>query len=383
MSRRKRVIDTMEKNQSMMVDLAQWIYEHPEIGLEEFETSAHLCEVLRANGFEVEDKIEGMETAFRATKKNGTGPKIGIVAEYDALPGAGHACGHHLIASMSVAAALGLSSLLDDLKGEVVVLGTPSEETGDGKPFMIEKGYFEGIDVALMVHPNNKTAIYADWIAIGGIDFSFKGFPAHAGAAPHMGINALDAVVLFYNNINALRQQIKDGTRIHGIILEAGSAANIIPDSGRVRMEFRAKEQEYFDEVVVKAINCAKAAALATGCELEYHHFEPTCQGVLHNVALSEHFRKELEVLGIYDDGEYFTGSTDMGNVSQIIPAIHPLVKMVLSDANIHTQEFKADTCTAYAHENMHKAALAMALTGLKAWEDKAFLEKAWTEIKK
>ncbi|MEG0779195.1 MAG: M20 family metallopeptidase [Oscillospiraceae bacterium] len=380
MNHRESILSLIDEKTPQMQALSKWLYEHPEIGLQEFESAKKLCETLRELGFTVEEHLAGMETAFRATKKNGDGPRVAFVAEYDALPGNGHACGHHMIATMSVTAAMALASL--DLPGEVAVIGTPSEETGHGKPYLVEHGVFEGYDAALMIHPNNFTAVYADWIAIGGIDFHFKGVPAHAGSAPYLGVNALDAVVLFWNNISALRQQLKDGTRIHGIIVEAGSAANVIPDSGKVRMEFRAKEQAYFDVVVERAIHCAEAAALATGCTLEYEHYEPTCQGVNHNRVLTEQFKAYMEELGIQEDSRPMVGSTDMGNVSQLVPSIHPLLKVVDVDAAIHSPEFKVATMTPYAQEKMMVGAKILALTGLKVMEDKEFREKAMEELK-
>ena len=381
MRHREQVLSAIERNEAMVRELSTWLFEHPEIGLEERESAKKLCEVLREQGFEVEEGLAGMETAFRATKKNGDGPRVAFIAEYDALPGAGHACGHHLISAMTVAAALGAAQALPDTGGEVSVIGTPSEETGHGKPYLVDHGVFEGYDAALMAHPASCTVLTGEWIAIGGIDFHFTGRPAHAGATPYEGVNALDAVVVFYSAVNALRQQLKDGTRVHGIILEAGSAANIIPDSGRVRMEFRAKEQDYFDEVVAKVVNCAKGAALATGCQLEYHHYEPTCQGVKHNRTLVEQFRQELETFGVEDEGAALIGSTDMGNVSQVIPSIHPTVQIMCGGESLHTPEFKAGTRTDFAWERSMAGAKALALTGLKVLEDAAFREKARAEL--
>lgn len=383
MDRRQSVITAIDESRPLLDEVNHWLFEHPEIGLEEFESSKYLCQIMRKLGFEVEEHLCGMETAFRATKKNGSGPRIALMAEYDALPGAGHACGHHLIAAMCVGAAIGLGAVLDDgIAGEVTVIGSPSEETGHGKPYLVDHGAYDGFDIAMSVHPGPFTKLCVDWIAIGGIDFHFTGRPAHAGATPYEGVNALDAVVVFYSAVNALRQQLRDGTRVHGIILEAGSAANIIPDNGRVRMEFRAKEQAYFDEVVGRVVNCAKGAALATGCELEYHHYEPTCKGVLHNRTLVEEFQKEMEAFGIREDDEYFLGSTDVGNVSQIIPTIHPVIRITEQKCTLHTPEFKAATLQPLAQERMVEGAKIMALIGLRALEDPVFLKQAKAELK-
>lgn len=385
MSLKEQVLQGVDEKKDRILEVYHFLYEHPEISLQEFESSKKLAQVLREEGFEVEEHLEGMETAFRAVKKNGKGPKIALIAEYDALPGNGHACGHHMIASMSVGAALGLSKALESLNGEVAVIGTPGEETGHGKPYLVEHGVFDHYDMAMMIHPNSETNVFIEMIAIGGIDFTFIGKPAHAGAEPYKGVNALDAVVLFYNNLSVLRQQLRDGTRIHGIILEAGSAANIIPDRGKIRLEFRAKEQDYFDEVIAKAINCAKAAALATGCELEYEHFEPTCMGLKHNKVLANCFIQHMEEMGVYEPEEKSdmnSGSTDLGNVSQRIPTIHPMLKVSEGQESIHSQEFKEATLLPYAQDAMIKGAKMLALTGLDVLENPALLEKAWAELK-
>ena len=381
MDRREKIINAIDINAEKIRMICRYLYENPEIGLQEYKSSKKLASFLRDEGFEVEDEFCDMKTAFKATLKSGDGAKIALLAEYDALPGMGHACGHHMIASMSIAAALGLKSIISELGGEISVIGTPSEETGDGKARMAEAGVFDSYDAAMMIHPNSTTEIYPEMIAIGGIDFRFTGRAAHAGSSPYEGINALDAVVLFYNNINALRQQLKDGTRVHGIILEAGSAANIIPDNGRVRMEFRAKEQSYFDEVVGKCIKCAEAAALATGCTLKYHHFEPTCQGMKHNKVLGEQFKTIMEEFGIYEDERKAVGSSDIGNVSNKIPTIHPMLKICDEERNVHTAEFKEATMEPFAQETMIKGAKILALTGLKLAEDKNFLNKVKQEF--
>lgn len=382
MTNRECIISAIDGKAALLQDLSRWLFDHPEIGLEEFESSKHLCQVMRDLGFEVEEHLCGMETAFRATKKNGDGPRVALMAEYDALPGAGHACGHNMIASMCVGAAIGLGAVLDSgVPGEVTIIGSPSEETGHGKPYLVEHGAYDGFDAAMSIHPGAFTKVHLDWIAIGGIDFHFTGRPAHAGAAPYEGVNALDAVVVFYSAVNALRQQLKDGTRVHGIILEAGSATNIIPDSGRVRMEFRAKEQAYFDEVVEKVVNCARGAALATGCELEYHHYEPTCQGVLHNQTLGGQFAREMEAMGISEEPVAFTGSTDVGNVSQVVPTIHPVLRIMEGDCSLHTPEFRDATLQPMAMGRLLEGAKLLALTGLRVLEDADFRARARAEL--
>lgn len=372
---KQTVEDYIEEKREGLETLALWLYEHPEIAMQEKQSSAYVADYLRKQGFEVEEHLAGMETAFKAVKKNGNGPKIALLAEYDALPGIGHACGHHMIAAMSVGAALGLSKALETYEGEVAVFGTPAEETGEGKSFLVDQGVFEGYDIAMIIHPNGYTAMYPEMIAIGGMDFEFTGKPAHAGAYPYNGINALDSVVLLYNNINALRQQLKDGTRIHGIILEAGSAANVIPDKGRVRLEFRAKEQAYFDEVVGKVVNCAKAAALATGCTLEYDWFEPVCQGLTHNKALGGIMEGLMKEAGVYSESEIQGGSSDVGNVSQTLPTIHPMFCVTEKPFEVHTVEFKEATLLPFGRDRMVLGMKLMADTGLAILDNPKLLD--------
>lgn len=367
---RDKITGSLDQAADQLRELCQWLYEHPETSLQEYASADKIVLFLKQAGFEVEEKLCGMDTAFRAVKKKGEGPTIAFLAEYDALPGGGHACGHHLITGMSVGAALALAEALDTLPGTVCLYGTPGEETGHGKPYLIEHGAFAGVDAAMMIHPHSQTCVEPEIIAIGGIDFTFSGRASHAGATPFKGINALDAVVLLYNNVNALRQQLKDGTRIHGIILEAGSAANTIPDKGRVRLEFRAKEQDYFDEVVPKVVRCAEAAALATGCTLSWEHFEPTCMGLTSDKMLAGLYKAHMESLGIYEsDDKVMPGSSDVGNLSQVLPTIQPLLKTTECDDELHTPDFLASSIKPFAWERMLDGAKALALTGLSLLE--------------
>lgn len=352
-------------------DMKTFIFEHPEIALEERESSRYMCDYFARNGFEVERGIAGLETAFIAKKKNGSGRRVCLMAEYDALPGAGHACGHHLIGTACAGAAMGLAAALDaGLEGEVVVIGSPAEETGDGKPVLVDAGFYDGFDAAMSLHPSNANIFKPEWIAIGGIDFSFRGKASHAGSNPDLGVNALDALYLFYGGFSVLRQQLRDGSRIHGIIMNGGTAANIIPDFGSIRLEFRSPDPDYFNEIVQKVIRCAEGAALATGCELEYHHYEPTCHGVKHNETLLAEYASQMAEVGLYDDGTKIIGSTDVGNVSRVAPTIHPLFKIMDLDYNIHTPQFKDCAATDEAFDRMLVGSKVMAKTLLRVLED-------------
>jgi len=362
---KEKTEQAVEFYRDKILELSQYIYENPEIGLQEYKCSKKIVEMLLDEGFEVEYNFREMPTAFVARKKKGNGPKIAFMAEYDALLEIGNACGHHLIAAMSFGAAVSLAKALDEYEGEIILAGTPAEELGEGKPFLINKGVFDNIDVAMMIHPNNKTMFEVDVLAIGGIDFHFYGKATHAAAQPEMGVNALDAVILLFNNINALRQQLRSDARVHGIIIEAGSVANSIPDRSKVRLEMRAKDQKYFFELIEKVKKCAEAAALATGCRLEWNHFEPNCDSMTSNMNLLELFKKNTALYNIDENPSKEMGSTDMGNVSQVVPSIHPWLKMIEGDAGLHTKEFLEATASEYTNSRTILGAKLLALTGL------------------
>lgn len=356
---------TIELYREKILELSKYIYDNPEIGLQEFKCSKKIIQMLKEECFEVQCNFEEMPTAFVGRKMKGNGPKIAFIAEYDALPEIGNACGHNLIAAMSFGAAVALSKALDDYEGEIILAGSPAEELGEGKPFLIKKGVFDDVDVAMMIHPFNKTVHEVNVLAIAGIDFNFYGKAAHAAANPDKGINALDAAVLLYNNINALRQQLRDDARVHGIIIEAGSVANSIPDKSRVRLEMRAKDQKYFYELIEKVKRCAEAAALATGCRLEWNHFEPNCDSMTTNQSLLDIYKKNVEAFDIKIETTTESGSTDMGNLSQVVPSIHPWLKLIEGNANLHTEEFLSEMNSDYTKDRTIIGVKLLALTGL------------------
>lgn len=374
------ILNKIDEIKDEIIDLSMDIYNNPEIAMEEFESSKKLASYLRTKGFDVEEKLAGMDTAFRATKKNGEGPKIAICAEYDALP-YGHACGHHLIGTMSCAAGIGLAEALSEYAGEIAVIGTPAEEIGEGKPYLIDHNIFQYYDLAMMIHPFAETCIEPTISTIGGYDFTFIGKTSHAGAKPFDGINALDALVSFYNNVSVLRQQLKDGTRIHGIVLEGGSVVNSIPEKAVMRYEVRSEDMKYYHEVVDKVVNCAKAAALATGCELKYGPFERVCLGLKKNTTLANVFRSVMGEFNIEEHDQQNGGSTDMGDVSYTIPAIHPMVKFVENGADTHTLEFMNASIKPFAYNMLINGAKAMAMTGLEVLKNPAIVEKMKQEF--
>lgn len=367
--------------------ISTYIGENPELGHEEFKASAILTEALRGHGFSVETGTCGLPTAFTATFDSGKeGPEIGFMAEYDALPEVGHACGHNLIGTMGVAAGIGLSKVISETGGKVIVFGTPAEETKGGKVTMAEQGVFDSLDVAIMVHPYASYLQSGSSLAMDAIQFEFFGKPAHAAASPHEGINALDAVIQTFNSINALRQHIKSDARIHGIIKEGGKAANVVPDYAVAQFYVRAAKREYVNELVEKVKNCAQGAALQTGARVEHSFYEFSYDDMITNEHLSDTFTKELIALGV-DEAEIKSreegaGSLDMGNVSQVVPAIHPYIKICDEPYACHTHEFREAAMSGQAKEAMILGAKAMALTGYEVLTNPKLLEEIKAEFR-
>ncbi|HHW03497.1 MAG TPA: M20 family metallopeptidase [Thermoanaerobacterales bacterium] len=384
-SLKEKVVLLVDEIKNDIFEVADRIHENPELGNQEFKASKLLKEKIAEYGFSVRD-VTGLPTAFIATKKGAkTGPTIALLAEYDALPQLGHACGHNLIAAASFGAAAALGKLGDDLAGEVMLVGSPAEETDGAKVLLVEKGIFSGVDAAMMVHPGNKTTVYSTSLAMEAIEFTYTGKAAHAAAAPHMGINALDAVIMLFNGINALRQQLRSDVRIHGIITEGGKACNIIPDKAVARFYVRAGEKNYMLKVKEKVIACAKGAELATGAKLSYRNFELPFDNLVTNRTMADLFKQNLKEQGYDDisDEEEGIGSTDMGNVSQVVPAIHPHIAIAEPNVAPHSIEF----CQAAGSERGKKAALisakAMAMTAIDLVEKPELLNKAKEEFRK
>jgi amidohydrolase len=371
----RSVIDDLKPK---AVEMADHIFDNPELSQKEHESKRYLADILKENGFKVEEGVGGLETSFRAefdTKKKG--PALAFIAEYDALPKMGHACHHHIIAASSVGSAIAMSRMGSDLCGKIMCIGTPAEELMDAKGIMIKNGAFEGIDAALMFHGGCKNSTNLIVLAVDGLEFSYKGKAAHAAAAPHEGINALDAIIMLFNSVNALRQQLKQDVRIHGNVTKGGDAVNIIPESAAARFYIRSQQRRYLNEVVEKVKNCAKGAALQTGAELEISEFEDPGNDLLMNRALIEEFEKNLESLGEKLDPEPFLlGSSDIGNLSYKIPALHPMVKTAAEDCALHTDEFLKYGKSDVAHQGMLLGMKSIAMTGVRVLMDSDFLKK-------
>ncbi len=345
--------------------ISRWLYENPEVAYQEHESSRRLSEFLAHNGFEVTYPAHGLETAFEANVGS-EGPRVVICCEYDALPGVGHACGHNIIATSSVGAGVALAGVVGELGIRVTVLGTPAEEGGAGKIRLIDAGAFEDAAASMLIHPGIRNV--ADPRLLASRDFlvEYRGKEAHSAATPHEGVNALDAFVQAYNNVSTLRQQFETGDRVHGVIDEGGLAPNVVPAYTRSRWMVRADTAARLDVLARKVVNCFQAAATATGCEADITPADPHDDLVSHPV-LRDLFVSNTTALGremptFEQLGERTYASSDMGNVSHVVPSIHPSLK-IDTDAVNHQKEFAAATITPSGERALHDGALAMAHT--------------------
>ncbi len=348
--------------------LSEFIYDHPEIGLTEFESSKAHVDLLRKHDFEVEYPYLDFETAFRGTYDSGKpGPTIAYLSEYDALPEIGHGCGHNLLGTVNTGAGIALSKVIEEIGGRVIVLGTPAEENDGIKVDMAAANTFEDIDVAICSHPSDVNEASGASLAMDAIQFEFFGKTVHAAAAPWEGVNALDAAINLFTSINALRQQIKPTARIHGVISQGGVAANIIPDYTCCDFYVRADRKPYLRQLREKVINCAEAAAKSTGCEMKWNYYEKSYDDMITNSFLSDTFNDNAADQGIImkPAGEDTHGSLDTGNVSQVVPAIHPWYEITDGkQVGGHTREFRDCTKTEYAYQIMIKMVTALSSTG-------------------
>jgi amidohydrolase len=354
-----------------VLDLSHRLHAHPELGFEEENASLWLCEALREAGFEVERGVCGMPTAFSA--RAGHGPlHVAICAEYDALPGIGHACGHNLIAAMAVGGGVAASKIADEVGLTVHVLGTPAEEVGNasGKVLMLERGGFAGIHAAMMVHPAPVEMLEARLIAASMFDVRYTGKEAHASATPELGINAADALTIAQTSIGLLRQHLRPTDRVHGITTHGGDAPNIVPAHTSARYIVRADTLEELKDVRKRVYCCFEAGAVATGAKLEILGGDKPYADVRYDHEISEVYRKNAEAVGrqfptLPPLMARMAASTDMGNVSQVIPSIHPMIGLDTLPAANHQPEFTAQCITPVADKAALDGSLAMAWTAI------------------
>lgn len=382
---REHIVKSIEESKETYIEISHKIHEKPEIGNQEFFASETLTKILSEAGFDVKRNIAGHETGFVARKRSSKqGPTIAFLAEYDALPGLGHACGHNIIGTTSVAAGIALAEVISETGGEVVIFGTPAEEggpNGSAKGSFVKNGLLEGIDAALMLHPSGESTLSGPTLAVDPLDFHFYGRASHAAGSPEHGINALDAVIQLFNGINALRQQLTSDVRIHGIITHGGDAPNIIPEYASARFFIRASTWKQTEEVSTKIRNIAQGAALATGSTVKIERFQNEVHDFIINRSLNEIVGEELTLLGeevSYKNGGL--GSTDAGNVSHVVPTSHAYIKIGPDDLIAHTNEFREAAGSLRGDQALVTGAKALALTGYRLLTEKSLLEKVQTE---
>jgi amidohydrolase len=380
---------TVDGVADQLIALSDWMADHPEIGYQEVQASGRLTALLDEFGADVERGVAGLPTAFRAALPGGReGPRVGIIAEYDALPEVGHGCGHNIIATAAIGAGIALSRIGGKLPGSVVVVGTPAEESAvpdpGGKIALLEAGVLDGLDAALMIHPGTEDQLgLTPSLVAYGLEFEFFGRPAHAAVNPHEGLNALDAMILFFSGISLLRQQTRDDARLHGVILHGGSAPNVIPHYTKARFRIRARDRAYADELQRRVIACAEGAATATGTHMEWHEYARPYLNTLPNEILAAAFGANMEALGrtlTPEDEHEGAASTDLGNVSQVIPAVQAILGICGPEAGWHTKEVAAATKTERGHAAIVAGAKSIAMTAIDVLASDELRARAWEE---
>ena len=356
----------VENLKDKLIEISEYMYHNPELGNEEFKSAEKLTSLLEEHNFTVEKEFLGLKTAFRAVyDSNKPGLTVGYLCEYDALPEIGHGCGHNMIGTMSAGAGIILSKILDKVGGRIIVYGTPAEETDGAKVIFAEEGVFEELDAAMILHPSSKTTKSGTSMTLYPLQFTYKGKTSHAASCPQDGINALNSVIQLFNGIDALRQHVTPDVRMHGIITNGGVAANIVPDEAVAQFYFRAAKKETVMELLEKVKKIAEGAALMTGATLEMERYELPYDDLVTNETLSEAFTENLKALGITEFEEDATfGSSDIGNVSHIVPTIHPTIGICDSSVISHSREMADATISKLGHERLITGTLALAYTG-------------------
>jgi amidohydrolase len=375
----------VEANRSEILDLSHRIHANPEPAFEEVQAATWIAEILTRHGFTVQHPAGRLATAIRAVRRNGrsgAGPRIGILAEYDALPGLGHGCGHNTMAASGVGAAIALAALSGDLPGEIVFLGTPAEERGSGKQFMIDDGLFEGIDAALLYHPCDRSHVESHPLATEDVDVVYTGLQAHASSDPWKGRNALDAMISLFVSVGLWRQQLRPSARVHGVITDGGTAANIIPDRAAAWFMIRSDDEADYERMRRRFGQMCEAAALATETSVEVT-FSGRASTMRNNHVLVERFRANMAAYGIEDQGDDpNAGSTDMANVSWVCPTIHPELAIAPEGTPGHSILFRDAAATPRADETTLLAATLVAQTAYELFADPELVSAAWQEFR-
>lgn len=361
------VEDVVRRRRDDLVELSHAIHAEPELAFAEHRSCAKTQALVAERGFAITTGVAGLETAFRAVY--GSGPLVvGVCAEYDALPDLGHACGHNIIAASAVGTALALAEVADALGLTVVLLGTPAEELGGGKALMLQAGVFDDIAAAVMLHPGPVDIAAARSLALSEMTIGYTGREAHAAVAPYLGVNAGDAVTVAQVAIGLLRQQLAPGQMVHGIVTDGGQASNVIPGHTEMRYTMRATDSESLRALESRMAGCFAAGALATGCEHLVAETAPAYAELAPDPWMAETFRAEMTRVGRTPlpaelEASVPLGSTDMGNVTQVMPGIHPVVGVDAGGASIHQPAFAAAAVNASADTAVIEGAIMLART--------------------
>lgn len=381
-----RIAAAVQAARDEIIELSHRIHADPEPAFEEHHAASWVAQAVARHGYAVEHPAGRLATAVRGRLRGGRGsdgPRIGILAEYDALPGLGHGCGHNTMAASGVGAAIALAAVAPEIAGEVVFLGTPAEERGSGKQYMVDDCLFEGLDAALLFHPSDRTHTEIALLASIDIDVTFTGLQAHAAADPWMGRNALDALILLFTSIGLWRQQLRPDARVHGIVLEGGTAANIIPAHTRARFMIRSADEARFAAMADHFRALVQAAALATGTSGETV-FSGGSSTMKHSRTLGALFVANMTAAGVAEMGfdPSQLGSSDMGNVSQVLPAIHPMLAICDPGVPGHSTEFRDLAAMPRADETTLLAATLIAQTAYDLLADRTIVAAAWREFR-
>lgn len=377
-----RVRSAIEAQREQLLALSHRIHDTPEIAFQERQASIWLSDYLESQGFEISRSAYGLPTAFAARKGSGS-PVVAYLCEYDALPGVGHGCGHNIIATAGAGAGIGLAAVLPDTGGSVVVLGTPAEEQGGGKVILARGGALEGIDVAMMVHPVGREVDVVDrpTLAISDLEVEYFGKAAHASGTPDMGINALDAMFIAYAGIAALRQHISQTSRIHGIITDGGQAPNIVPEHTAGHFYVRASTGEELEPLKQRVLACFRAGAEATGARLEVRWIGESYTEIWPNPPLASAYLENSRIIGrpaarASELPPALSGSTDMGNISQLTPSLHPHISITTAPIPGHSTEMAAAAATELGDRAAIEGAMALAMTGVDVLARPALLHE-------
>jgi amidohydrolase len=377
---KKRVTDRTDELREEILSTCRHLYEHPELSGEEYESAKLLASRAERQGFQVVHGVAGLPTAFKAIMQvdgNSAKPQIAFLAEYDALPLVGHGCGHNMIGTAGTYAAISLAAIADELPAQVALFGTPAEETDGGKITMLDAGAFEGVAAAMMIHPGIYNEVAYSSLACISVIVEFRGRSAHAAASPWKGINALDAMIQLFVNVDMARKQLPPSARMPGVIWKGGERANMVPDFTQAQFSLRGKDKEEAELVYAKFVECAEAAAKATGATMTqsidghpYYDMRP-------NSALAELYKANWMQLGgeePHTDPKPH-GSLDIGNLSHKFPCLHPSVRITYDETiGGHTHEFREATMTPFAQDQLIRAIKTLALTGLDAMYHPAIL---------